>query len=78
LKQNYDEVLRIADEVPSPGSLTETLRTVGGYTDYSAIDMTDGQFRETMKICCYIRNRFTMLRLMCDFELFDFDTELEF
>lgn len=78
LKKNYEEILRIANKVPSPGSLAETLRAVDGYTDYSAIHMTDDQFRETMKICCYIRNRFTMLRLMCDFELFDFDTELEY
>ena len=39
--------------------------------------MTDEQFKETMKVCCYIRNRFTLLRLVCDFALFDFDAELK-
>ena len=76
LEQNFDKVLQIADEVPSAESLTETLRTIGGYTSYYDINMTDEQFKETMKICCYIRNRFTLLRLVCDFELFDFDHEL--
>lgn len=77
LRQNYAEVIRIADAVPSPEKLTEVLNTVGGYTAFRDINMTDEQFKETMKICCYIRNRFTMLRLMCDFELFDFDRELK-
>ena len=30
LEQNYDEVLRIAGEVPSAEALTETLRAIGG------------------------------------------------
>ena len=77
LRQNYAEVIRIADAVPSPEKLTEVLNIVGGYTAFRDINMTDEQFKETMKICCYIRNRFTMLRLMCDFELFDFDRELK-
>lgn len=77
LEQNYDEVLRIAGEVPSAEALTETLRAIGGYTSYHDINMTDEQFKETMKVCCYIRNRFTLLRLVCDFALFDFDAELK-
>ncbi len=77
LRQNFDQVLNVAAQVPSSEKIVDTLRVVKGYTDYHQIGMTDEQFKETMKICCYIRNRFTLLRLMCDYELFDFDTELE-
>ncbi len=73
LRKNYDEVVKIAHSLPSATLLLNTLKTVGGYTDYRDIDMTPEEYRNTMKICCYIRNRFTMLRLVCDYELFDFD-----
>ena len=78
LRKNFDKVRQVASEVPSSEKIVSTLRTVNGYTDYHQIGMTDEQFKETMKICCYIRNRFTLLRLMCDYELFDFDQELTF
>ena len=78
LRQNFDKVRQVASEVPSSEKIVSTLRTVNGYTDYHQIGMTDEQFKETMKICCYIRNRFTLLRLMCDYRLFDFDKELTF
>lgn len=76
LRKNYEEVVRIADGVPSPESLKKVLETVGGYTHWHDINMTDEQFKETMEICCYIRNRFTMLRIVCDYGLFDFKNEL--
>jgi glycerol-1-phosphate dehydrogenase [NAD(P)+] len=74
LKKNYDEILRVADSVPSPDRFREIIKKVGGHTDYREIDITPDQFRETMKICCYIRNRFTLLRIICDYRLFDFDS----
>lgn len=76
LRKNYEEVVKIADSIPSPEMLEKVLKTVDGYTHWHDIDMTDEQFKETMEICCYIRNRFTMLRIMCDYELFDFKNEL--
>ncbi|MEG2188678.1 MAG: hypothetical protein RRY08_02515, partial [Christensenella sp.] len=76
LKKNFDEVVHIADNVPSAEALINVLRTVDGYTRYHEINMTTEQFCDTMKICCYIRNRFTLLRVVCDYALFDFDTEL--
>ncbi|MEG0593849.1 MAG: sn-glycerol-1-phosphate dehydrogenase [Christensenella sp.] len=76
LKKNFDEVVHIADNVPSAEALINVLRTVDGYTRYHEINMTAEQFCDTMKICCYIRNRFTLLRVVCDYALFDFDTEL--
>ncbi len=76
LEKNYEEAVRTADTLPSPEAIEKVLETVGGYTHWHDIGMTDDQFKETMGICCYIRNRFTMLRIMCDYELFDFKNEL--
>ncbi len=74
LRKNYDKVLEAADGILPHERMYECLKAVGGYTDYHEIGLTDEQYRETMRICCYIRNRFTMLRLACDYELFDFST----
>ncbi len=75
LRENYDEIVKIADTLlPSADKLREVLKKVGGYTDYREIGITPEEFRQTMKICCYIRNRFTLLRIICDYELFDFDS----
>ncbi len=74
LKQNFKRVTEIANGLPHPDALIKALKTVRGYTDYREIGIEPEQFRHIMKICCYIRNRFTMLRLVCDYELFDFET----
>lgn len=74
LEQNYDKIVSIADAVPGPEQMRRVLQTVGGLTDYKDLHMTPEEFRSTMEICCYIRNRYTMLRLVCDYDLFDFET----
>ncbi|MEG0835158.1 MAG: sn-glycerol-1-phosphate dehydrogenase [Christensenellaceae bacterium] len=71
LKQNYEQVLKIAEKIPSAQKMRSTLEKIGGYTDYSQIGLTHEQYVDTMHICCYIRNRFTMLRLVCDYDLMD-------
>ncbi len=73
LEQHYSDVVEIADGLPSPDFLHDILKKVGGMTDYRELGMTPSHFRKIMKSCCYIRNRFTLLRLMSDYELFDFD-----
>lgn len=74
LKDNYDKVLECAENLPTGEELKEILNKVGGYTTYKDIGMTEEQYKKIFEICCYIRNRFTLLRLMRDYDLFDFDT----
>lgn len=72
LRRNFDEVVRVADSVPDPETLRSVLMTVGAPSSYGDLHMTPAEFEETMRLCCYIRNRYTMLRLICDYNLFDF------
>lgn len=74
LRENYGKVMAIAEGLPSHDVLREALLKVGGRTSYGELGLTGGQFRDIMSKCCYIRNRFTLLRVVCDYELFDFDT----
>lgn len=74
LRQNFDEIVAEADKIPSPETLRDVLVTVGAPSGYRDLHMQPDEFRETMAICCYIRNRYTMLRLVCDYDLFDFST----
>lgn len=74
LRKNYGKVVEVSKMVPSPESLRDVLKKLNGFTHYKDIGMTQQLFRETWSKCCYIRNRFTMLRLICDYELFDFNT----
>ncbi|MDL2236702.1 sn-glycerol-1-phosphate dehydrogenase [Christensenellaceae bacterium OttesenSCG-928-K19] len=74
LQKNFARVMDIANGIPSPKVMRDALLRVHGYTDYREIGITPNQFRHIMKICSYIRNRFTMLRLISDYELFDFST----
>ncbi|MBD5559671.1 MAG: sn-glycerol-1-phosphate dehydrogenase [Clostridia bacterium] len=74
LEKNFEAVLKEADSIPSPEKLADVLKTVGGPYDYAGLHMRPEEFREAMEICCYIRNRYTLLRLMCDYDLFDFST----
>lgn len=73
LRDNYSEVLKIAESLPTGEELTQILNKVGGYTTYKDLGMTEDQYKKIFSICCYIRNRFTLLRLMCDYDLYDFE-----
>lgn len=73
LRDNYDKVLETANSLPTGEELREILNKVGGYTSYKDLGMTEEQYKKIFAICCYIRNRFTLLRLMCDYDLYDFD-----
>lgn len=74
LEKNFDRIMEAAGSIPPEDVIRETLEKVGGRTDYRELHMTRDEFRRTMEICCYIRNRYTLLRLVCDYALFDFDT----
>jgi glycerol-1-phosphate dehydrogenase [NAD(P)+] len=66
-------VLDVADGLPRRISCAKSWRKPA-FTSYRDLGISQGQFRNIMKTCAYIRNRFTVLRLMCDYELFDFAT----
>ncbi len=76
LKANFDEAVRIARELPTYDKLKQVLTTLGGYTSPAQINLSEEENAEVLSLCCYIRNRFTMLRLVCDYNLFDFFNDL--
>ena len=73
LKQNYDEILETADKIPASDEIRRALKTVGGKSSYEELGINSEKFREVMSRCCYIRNRLTVLRLVTDYGLFNFE-----
>ena len=76
LEQNWEEVLSIANSLPSSEQMVAWLSELNGYYDYHQLGLTEESCLEAIRICCYIRNRFTMLRIVCDFETYQFNTLL--
>ena len=76
LKKNWHDVHSIAHSLPSSDQMTAWLSDLDGYYNYRQLGLTAESCLETIRICCYIRNRFTMLRIVRDFETFSFDSLL--
>lgn len=72
LKKNFDEILKIEGELPTYEKLRKTLETVGGKLTYKDLDLTRDMTHRVFSTCCYIRNRYTTLRNVNDFDTFDF------
>lgn len=73
LKENYKKVLECCDIVPSGEKMKEILRKLGGKTSCEDINISKEECLELVSHCCYIRNRFTLLRLVCDFKTYEFE-----
>ncbi len=76
LRENFPEVVEIAKSIPSSGQMVAWLSELDGYCDYRQLGLTYESCLEALRVCCYIRNRFTMLRIVCDFETYSFDALL--
>ena len=76
LAKNWDEIQAIAHSLPAAKKMAGWLAYMDGYWDYRQIGLTQETCLEAIKVCCYIRNRFTLLRIVCDFALFKFDALL--
>ncbi len=76
LEKNWDQVRAIAHSLPSSKQMTDWLSALSGYCDYRQLGLTKESCLETLKVCCYIRNRFTMLRIICDFKTYKIDSLL--
>ncbi len=76
LEKNWEEIQKIAQALPSAEQMISWLKELDGYYDYRQIGLSEEGCLEALKICVYIRNRFTMLRIVRDFEVFEFDALL--
>lgn len=76
IQKNWDEIIKIADAVPSADEMAGWLKYLDGYYDYKQIGLNPETCLDVLKICCYIRNRVTMLRIVCDYDLYKFDALL--
>lgn len=76
LKKNWDEITKIADELPSAEQMAGWLKYLNGYWDYRQIGLSSAECLNVLRVCSYIRNRFTMLRIVCDFDIYQFDALL--
>lgn len=76
LEKNWEEIQQIAHSLPTAEQMAAWLSSLGGYYDYRQIGLSEEGCLEALKICVYIRNRFTMLRIVRDFEVFAFDALL--
>ena len=76
LEKNWKEIQQIAHSLPTSEQMAAWLKGLDGYYDYRQIGLTEEGCLEALKICVYIRNRFTMLRIVRDFDVFEFDALL--
>lgn len=76
LEKNWEKVQSIAHSLPSSQQMTGWLSELDGYYDYKQLGLTAETCLETLKVCSYIRNRLTMLRIVRDFETYEFDALL--
>ncbi len=76
LQKNWDRVQAIAHSLPSSQQMIDWLAYLDGYYDYRQLGLTEETCLETLKVCSYIRNRLTMLRIVRDFEIYEFDALL--
>ncbi len=76
IQKNWKGIIKIAESVPSADQMAGWLKYLDGYFDYKQLGLTKESCLEVLKICCYIRNRVTMLRIVCDFDLYKFDALL--
>jgi glycerol-1-phosphate dehydrogenase [NAD(P)+] len=59
----WPEIQAIAATVPSPQTLADLLRTVGGPIEPAAIGLSDEELALALDCSHYLRNRFTILKL---------------
>ena len=72
LKKNFDRIQQIQKEMPTYEDIRKTLETVGAKTTYKDIGLTRDMAHRVFSTCCYIRNRYTTLRNISDYNTFDF------
>ena len=72
LEKNFAEIQEIERNMPTYEKLRKTMETVGGKTTYRDIDLTREMAHRVFSTCCYIRNRYTTLRNVSDFNTYDF------
>ncbi|MEI6100954.1 MAG: iron-containing alcohol dehydrogenase [Eubacteriales bacterium] len=76
LQKNWNRIMAVTQAVPTAEQMAGWLAELDGYYDYKQIGLTAETCLDVLKICCYIRNRFTMLRIVRDFDLNKFDALL--
>jgi len=76
LQKNWEEISAISHSLPSAEQMVAWLKELDGYYDYRQLGLTADSCLETLKVCSYIRNRLTMLRIVRDFETYEFDSLL--
>jgi glycerol-1-phosphate dehydrogenase [NAD(P)+] len=76
LEKNWSQVSDIAHSLPTSKQMTTWLSDLNGYCDYRQLGLTSESCLEALKVCCYIRNRFTMLRIVRDYETYTIDSLL--
>ena len=74
LIKNMDIIKKTAAELPDEHKILSYLQTVGAKTTYADLNLDRETAHRVFSTCCYIRNRFTTLRIMQDYQIFDFDT----
>ena len=72
LKKNCSKVKEIQEKLPTYEKLLSALKTVGAKTTYRDIGLTRDMVHRVFSECAYIRNRYTTLRNVCDYNVFDF------
>jgi glycerol-1-phosphate dehydrogenase [NAD(P)+] len=64
IQDRWPEILKIAEQVPSPARLTELLATVGGPTDVRALGLTEYDKEMAESSSHYLRAHFTVRKLI--------------
>ncbi len=63
IRDNWDEVQAIADQVPPPEVIADLLKRVGGPSTVTELGLTDEELRLAERNGHYLRNRFTVRKL---------------
>ena len=67
LKRNiidkWDQVQKVAQEVPAPEELRQLLKKVGGATEPADLGLANEDIRDAIEYAQYVRNTFTILNL---------------
>jgi glycerol-1-phosphate dehydrogenase [NAD(P)+] len=59
----WEEVQRVAGEVPPPDALARLLERAGGTADYRVLGLGDDEMATAERYSHYVRNRFTVMKL---------------
>jgi glycerol-1-phosphate dehydrogenase [NAD(P)+] len=62
--KHWDEIQELAAGVPGPEQMADLLARAGGATQPSGLNLTDEEVNESLQYAHYLRNRFTVRKLV--------------